>query len=167
VDRWGVQDKVIYVNVSQSQLSELGLTDASVQATLSQQNMIVDAGSVDLQRRRYRIAPTGEFASPEDIANLHIRASLSDELSNLTGVADKPAASEHTTELIRIRDIATVERGYLEPPATQMRYNRQPAIGISITNVAGVNTVYLHEYKLFRRSTGLGPLHPKANFING
>jgi multidrug efflux pump subunit AcrB len=50
VDLWGVQNKVIYVNASQSQLSELGLTDASVQATLSQQNMVVDAGSLDLQR---------------------------------------------------------------------------------------------------------------------
>ncbi len=141
VDLWGVQNKVIYVNVSQSQISELGLTDATVQATLSQQNMVVDAGSVDLQHRRFRIAPTGEFTSPEDIANLHIRASLLDELSNLAGAANDPAAPEGKTELIRIRDFATVQRGYLEPPTTLMRYNRQPAIGISITNVAGVNTV--------------------------
>ncbi len=141
VDLWGVQKKVVYVNVSQSQISELGMTDASVHATLRQQNMVVDAGSVDLQRRRFRIAPTGEFTSPADIANLHIRASLGDELSSLVGAADQPAAPERTSELIRIRDIATVERGYLDPPMTLMRYNGQPAIGISITNVSGVNMV--------------------------
>ncbi len=141
VDLWGVQNKAIYVNVSQSQLAELGLSDASVKATLEQQNMVVDAGGVDMQQKRLRIAPTGEFKSPEDIANLHIRASFGDELSNLTGEADKPVSSERTAELIRIRDIATVERGYLEPPATLMRYNRKPAIGISITSVSKVNVV--------------------------
>ena len=102
---------------------------------------MVDAGGVDLQRKRFRIAPTGEFKSPEDIGNLHIRASLGDELSNLAGATDKPVSYKRTTELIRIRDIATVERGYLEPPSTLMRYNRKPAIGISITNVSGVNVV--------------------------
>ncbi len=141
VDLWGVQHKVIYVNVSQSQISELGLTDASVKATLKQQNMVVDAGSVDLERRRFRIAPTGEFQTPADIANLHIRASLGDALVNLVSVSDQPTAAKRSTELIRIRDIATVERGYLDPPMTLMRYNRQPAIGISITNVAGANMV--------------------------
>ncbi len=141
VDLWGVQSKAIYVNVSQSQLAEMGLSDASVRTTLEQQNMVVDAGGVDLQRKRFRIAPTGEFKSPEDIANLHIRASLGDELSNLAGATDKPVSYKRTTELIRIRDIATVERGYLEPPSTLMRYNSKPAIGISITNVSGVNVV--------------------------
>ena len=141
VDLWGVQNKAIYVNVSQSQLAELGLSDASVKATLEQQNMVVDAGGVDMQKKRFRIAPTGEFKSPEDIANLHIRASFGDELSNLSVEADKPVSSERTAELIRIRDIATVERGYLEPPATLMRYNRKPAIGISITSVSKVNVV--------------------------
>ncbi len=144
VDLWGVQQKAIYVNVSQSQISELGLTHANIQANLSQQNMVVDAGSVDLQRRRYRIAPTGEFRSPADIANLQISATLAEELSTLPAVQTQPTAFERPSELselIRISDIATVTRGYLEPPTTLMRYNQQPAIGISITNVSGVNTV--------------------------
>ncbi len=141
VDLWGVQKKAIYVNVSQAQLAELGLSDASVKATLEQQNMVVDAGGVDLQRKRFRIAPTGEFKSPEDIGNLHVRASFGDKLSKLTADTDKPVSSERTAELIRIRDIATVERGYLEPPSTMMRYNGKPAIGISITSVSGVNVV--------------------------
>ena len=141
VDLWGVQKKAIYVNVSQSQLSELGLSDGSVKATLENQNMVVDAGGVDLQEKRFRIAPTGEFKSPEDIGNLHVRASVRDKLSGLTADDDKPVSSERAAELIRIRDIATVERGYLEPPSTMMRYNGKPAIGISITVVSGVNVV--------------------------
>ena len=159
VDLWGVQDKAIYVNVSQSQIAELGLTDASVRTTLEQQNMVVDAGSVDLQRKRFRIAPTGEFKSPEDIANLHIRASLGDELSTLTGAADKPVSPKRTAELIRIRDIATVERGYLEPPSTLMRYNQKPAIGISITSVSGINIVKVGQ-RMDKRLDEILPMLP-------
>ena len=137
VDLWGVQNKIIYFDVSQTQLSQLGLTDESIIQTLKKQNMVVDAGSVDLQTERFRIAPTGEFKSPEDIADLHIRPSLTDSLLNLT-----PGSNLYRSpELIRIRDIGTVRRGYLEPPISMMRYNGFPAIGISTTNVSGVNIV--------------------------
>jgi len=141
VDLWGVQNQAIYVNISQSQLTQLGLSDASIKATLANQNMVVDAGGVDLQRKRFRIAPTGEFKSPDDIADLHIRPSVSDQISTITEDGSPTVKQGSTDELIRIRDIGKVERGYLDPPATLMRYNRQPAIGISITNNTGVNVV--------------------------
>jgi multidrug efflux pump subunit AcrB len=141
VDLWGVQNQAIYVNISQSQLTQLGLSDASIKATLANQNMVVDAGGVDLQRKRFRIAPTGEFKSPDDIAELHIRPSVGDQISTITEDGSASVKQGSTDELIRIRDIGKVERGYLDPPATLMRYNRQPAIGISITNNTGVNVV--------------------------
>ena len=136
VDLWGVQDKAIYLNASQTQLTELGITQADIQATLRQQNLVVDGGSVDVQAKRFRIVTTGEFQSPEDIADLTIRASLLDTLQNLV-----PGQERRSAELIRIRDIGTVTRGYLEPPRTLMRFNGQPAITMAITNVKGVNIV--------------------------
>ena len=138
VDRWGVQDKVIYLDVSEKQLALLGVTDDNVEATLRLQNMVVDAGSVDLDNKRFRIAPTGEFQSPKDIGNLQVRPTLLDTLQNLTRTEER-----RTAELIRIKDIGTVSRGYREPPFTLMRYNGEPAVGISITNVSGVNIVEL------------------------
>ncbi len=136
VELWGVQDKVIYADVSETQLSQLGITEADIVATLKQQNVVVDAGSVDLQDRRIRITPTGEFQSPEDIADLAIRPSLADTLINL--LQNK---SIDSSELIRIRHIANVRRGYREPPSTLMRYNGVPSIGISLSNISGVNIV--------------------------
>jgi multidrug efflux pump subunit AcrB len=131
VDLWGVQDRVVYLDVAQSQMAELGLSDASIENTLRQQNMVVDAGSVDVQSKRYRVSPTGEFTSPEDIGDLLIRPSPLDSQLN----------PGNSAELTRIRDIGTVRMGYREPPFTQMRYNGQPTLGISITNNAGVNVV--------------------------
>jgi len=139
VELWGVQPKVIYVEASQSQLSQIGISDKSIIQTLQQQNMVVDAGSIDIQDKRARIAPTGEFRSIEDIGTLAIHPSLIDSLQNLD--RGKPLQSTSTEELIRIRDIATVSRGYKDPPPTLMRVDGKPALAISITNVAGANIV--------------------------
>ena len=137
VDLWGAQRKVIYLDVAETQLTQLGISDQSIESTLQIQNMVVDAGSVDLLDRRLRIAPTGAFETPEDIGNLTIQPSLTDSLQILRE-EDAPGVSG---ELIRIRDIGAVIQGYADPPGTMMRYNGLPAIGVSITNTKGVNIV--------------------------
>ena len=137
VDFWGIQDKRIYVDVSQAQLSTLGLTAETLENTLRLQNAVVDAGRVDLQTERFRIAPTGAFQSPEDIANLTIRPTLLDTIQNTApGGKLKPSS-----ELIQIRDFATISRGYIEPPGRLMRFNGDPSIGISLAPLPGVNVV--------------------------
>jgi multidrug efflux pump subunit AcrB len=136
VDLWGNQQQVIYVDASETQLSQLGMTDQNIAVTLQTQNLVVDAGSVDVQTNRLRIAPTGDFLSVEDIGNLNVRPTLLDTLQNLT-----PSPERRSTELIKIRDIGTVRRGYIDPPVQLMRYDDIPAIGISITNVSGINVV--------------------------
>jgi multidrug efflux pump subunit AcrB len=131
VDLWGVQDRRIYIDVSQAQLSQLGLTGESLHNTLQTQNMVVDAGSVDLQSQRFRVAPTGEFKSAEEIGNLA-----------LTGVTmSERVEGERGDEIIRIKDIATVSSGYVEPPAKVMRYNGRPAISLALAPMSGVNAV--------------------------
>ena len=145
VELWGVQKKVIYVDVSETQLSQLGITEESIISTLEQQNVVVDAGSVDLQDIRMRIAPTGEFQSPEDIADLAIQTSGASFIANLTkqtsGANSIEAPGIDVSEIIRIRDIGNVRRGYQQPPNTLMRYNGVPAIAVSISNIPGVNIV--------------------------
>ena len=137
VDTWGVQDRVIYLDVSQTQLSLLGLSDESIIGTLRQQNAVVDAGSVDVLDRRFRIAPTGAFTSPRDIAELTIRPSLIDSIQQRQIDPEDGASSE----LIRIADIGDVRSGYQDPPNTMMRYNGQPALALAIANRPGVNLV--------------------------
>jgi multidrug efflux pump subunit AcrB len=137
VELWGVQPKVIYLEASERQLSQLGISDRSIIQTLQEQNLVVDAGSVNVQDKRARIAPTGEFRSPEDIGELAIHPSLIDGLQNI----GRGQAYQGSNELIRIRDIGTVKRGYADPPPTMMRLNGKPALAISITNVAGANIV--------------------------
>jgi len=154
VELWGVQDKVVYIDASEKQLSERGITAENFIATLGRQNMVVDAGYVDAQQRRYRVAPTGEFTSPEEIGELYIHPDPLD-LLNLPLAASTPESPDITQpgqsiqtrdltapqELIRIRDIAEVKSGYSEPPFSLMRFNGKPAIAIQLANVEGGNVV--------------------------
>ena len=130
---WGDQKKAIYIDSSQTQLSQLGLSDANVEATLAQQNEVVDSGSVDVLNKRLRISPTGEFTTPEDIADLTIRASLTDSLQT--------SGSNENSELLRIKDIGTVKQGYRDPPDKLMRFNGERAITLAISNIPGTNVV--------------------------
>ncbi len=162
VERWGVQDRVVYLDVAETQLAALGLTPAEIAETLQIQNRVLDAGSIDVQDRRLRVAPTGEFRSPVEIADLAVRSSLADTLDRLAapGMAsgggqaipggDASIAGSTgrvsgtrpgSSELLRIRDVATVRSGYREPPRELMRFNGRPSIALSIANVAGGNVV--------------------------
>ena len=156
VELWGSQPRVIYLDVSESQLAELQVTTEDILATLALQNMVVAGGSVEVPGKRLRIEATGEFNSPEDIGDLVIRRSLQDigntfaaqyavrgeSLAEMLPMATSASGSAPVTssgELIRLRDVATVRKGYLDPPITQMRFNGEPALAIQLANVPGGN----------------------------
>ncbi len=124
VDLWGVQEKRIYIDVSSAQLAALGLTAEQLMQALHSQNLVVDAGHADYLTQRFRIAPTGEFQSPEDIGDLAIAG-----------------MGEGRDELLRIRDFATVSFGYADPPNHILRHNGRQAIAIALAPSAGENVV--------------------------
>ncbi len=157
-DLWGAQPKVLYLDIAQSQLAALKITAEDVIATLALQNRVVNAGSVEVPGQRLRIEVQGQFDRPEDIGELVIRRSGLDmlrnisseltpftrELENTTPVGQARGGSRADVvagELIRLKDVATVRLGYLEPPIAQMRFNGEPALAIQIANVTGGNIV--------------------------
>ena len=139
VDIWGAQPKVIYLDLPETQLATLKISREEVLATLALQNMVVSAGAIEVSGQRLRVEVTGQFQSPEDIGDLVISRSIADTMS--TAGRSGSAASAADAELIRIRDVATVREGYLEPAMTQMRYQGEPALAIQLANVAGGNII--------------------------
>ncbi len=132
---WGVQPKVIYIDISDAQLAGLGITEESIISTLSQQNFVLNAGSVNLPGRRLRIELEGGYDSYEDIGDVFIRRSILDA-SNNAAQALLPSNINRgpNTEMVRLKDIATVRQGYLEPAQNLMRFNGESALAISIAS---------------------------------
>ncbi len=65
-------------------------------------------------------------------------------MANVPGTSATEALRSVQTQ-IYLRDIATVHRGYVEPPGNIIRYDRQQAIGIGISTVSGGNVVVMGE----------------------
>jgi multidrug efflux pump subunit AcrB len=137
VDFWGQREKVVNLDTSQTQLANLGISEESITETLRNQNMVVDAGSVDVLDHRLRIQPTGQFQSPRDIGNLTVRPTVTDVAQQQGTGRNRRGGSE----LIRIADMGTISRGLREPPTQIMRFNGQQAIGLALAPVVTDNIV--------------------------
>jgi multidrug efflux pump subunit AcrB len=138
---YGEQTEVIYVEISRGRMAQLGVSPEELQASLAGQNLVTPGGHVEVDDLYLRIEPTGRFRSVEEIGNLVIQ--------------QQDAGGTR----LYLRDIATISRGYAEPPGTIMRYNGQPAIGLGISTVEGGNVVRMGE-ALRQRLQELEPQRP-------
>lgn len=118
---WGEQPERIYLEIQRARLAELGIPPERIQQAIGLQNQVDESGAVNAGGRYIRILPTGELTDEHALADLFI-----------------PSASG---TLIRLGDLATVKRGYPDPPRNLLRYNGNPAIGIGISTIPGGNVV--------------------------
>jgi multidrug efflux pump subunit AcrB len=115
VDVIGKQAKRIYVEFSHQRLAALGITPLAIAESLKSQNAMLPAGQIDTQGDRVMVRVSGQFKSDDDIRNVPISVS---------------------GRTIKLGDIATVQRGYEDPPSYTVRHNGQPVLmlGISMTD---------------------------------
>ncbi len=123
---WGVQREVIYIEMEPSKMAELGISPTTVFRVLQSQNAVAKSGKVQIGEDYVRITPTGDFTSEEAIGNLLF--------SDLQGRG-----------IVRLRDVATIRRGFQDPPNQLMYFNGKPAIGIGISTVLGGNVLEMGE----------------------
>jgi multidrug efflux pump len=112
VELIGLQDERIWIEVSNTRLATLGIPVEAVQQALAQQNAVVPAGFFETPTDRVQLRVDGAFRSVEDIRAFPIHAG---------------------DRTIRLGDIATVTRGFSDPPAPRMRYMGQDAIGLGVS----------------------------------
>lgn len=122
VEIQGDQQEVIYVEISRAKMATLGISPDAIFGTLNQQNTLSPVAKVTVGNEYLRLDPTGRLNSVEDIGDLVIGGG--------------PSGS-----LVHLRDVATIKRGYADPPANIMRFNGKPALGIGISTVSGGNVV--------------------------
>ncbi|MGA0598269.1 efflux RND transporter permease subunit [Enterovirga sp. CN4-39] len=107
----GAQNEVIYLEFSTRQVAALGLDQQAIVATLQAQNAIAPSGVVQAGPERISLRVSGSFQSEESLRAINLR------------VNDR---------FFRLSDVATITRGYADPPSSLFRYNGKPAIGLAI-----------------------------------
>lgn len=118
----GERPRRIFVDISHTKLATLGIPATAILQALQQQNALLPAGSVEAPAERLTVKVDGA-------------------LRDADAVADTPVAVNGRT--IRVGDIATVTRGYEDPPAFLARFNGEDALALAVRMKAGANGLAL------------------------
>ena len=113
---FGEQTQVVNVRISVPKLANLGIDPNSIQQVLQTQNLLVNTGEIMTGTYQLRVRAEGTYKSIEDIR---------DQLIVTKGGGE-----------VRLGDIATIERGYMDPPSNLMRVDGKRAIGIGVATGA-------------------------------
>ncbi|PDS78519.1 efflux RND transporter permease subunit [Rhizobium sp. L43] len=124
VDVIGAQDEAIYLEFSTRQIAALGIDQQSVIQTLQAQNAVTQSGFVDAGPERIALRVSGQFTSEDSLRAINLR--INDRFFPLT-------------------DVATIKRGYVDPPSSLFRFKGQPAIGLAIGMKQGANLLEFGE----------------------
>ncbi|EIJ44288.1 cation/multidrug efflux pump [Beggiatoa alba B18LD] len=122
VDIVGAQEEKIYLELSHSKLASLQIDPNLIINTLQAQNAIAPAGTINTESDAVHLRVSGVFDSVESIRNLGI------------------STNGH---VFRLGDIATVYRGYIDPPTTKMRFEGKEAIGLAVSMRKGGDVIIL------------------------
>jgi len=135
----GDQDEVAYLEVSRTNMANLGISNDDFRRVLQSQNLVSNSGNVRVADEYIRINPTGQLTSVESIGELLINAK--------------------DDNLVRIKDFATVRRDYVEVPSKYTYHNGKPALTIGISMLPGENVVAVGE-RLDRKLAELQTVTP-------
>ncbi|MGH7071004.1 MAG: efflux RND transporter permease subunit [Acetobacteraceae bacterium] len=111
VEMIGVQPERFFVQFSMRELATLGIDRNALLAALRAQNVVSPAGIIQTGNERLLLRVSGAFTSEQDLLAVNFVVN---------------------GRLIRLRDIATVHRGFVDPPQPMFRVNGRPAIGLAI-----------------------------------
>ncbi len=123
VELFGAQDEKVYVEVSQQRLAQLGLDMNQVLAQLNQQNAVEGAGIVQTPLDTVQVRVAGQFGSLEQLRDMPIRG--------------------RSGNMIRLSDIATVTRAYVDPPQVLVRHQGRQVIAIGVSMAKGGDIIAL------------------------
>ena len=102
VEIHGTQDERVFVDYDNARLAELGLSPIQLQQILQSANIIIPGGNVSTGVERIALEPSGNFESVDDLRQ---------------AVVTLPGRPE----ILYLEDLATVSRGYVDPPISMVR----------------------------------------------
>ena len=124
IDTYGYQDQRIWVEFSHAKLATLGIPAQAIFDSLAHQNAVAPAGIVETGAQRVPLRVTGAFDGVAAVAATPVQAG---------------------GKVFRLGDIATVRRGFADPPSFLIRDEGAPAVLVGVVAAKGGNILQLGE----------------------
>jgi multidrug efflux pump len=122
VNIYGAQDERIFVEFNHAKLATLGIAPTAIFASLAKQNAISPAGVIETSAQRIPLRVTGALEGEK-------------------AVAETPV--ESGGRVFRLGDIATISRGFVDPPTFLIRQKGKPALAVGVVMQKGGNLLAL------------------------
>jgi len=120
----GAQDERVFVEFDNAKLKTYGLTSSKLQDIISNTNILNSGGEINVEDERIVLEPTGNFNSIKDIEEMLI-----------------PVGDEG--QVLALKDITEIRKGYIEPPKQIVRINGQEAISLHVSLIEGASVTDL------------------------
>ncbi len=126
VDIYGAQQEQVFLEYNNSQLNKLGLSPAYLADFLANKNIILSGGEFRTEHEIINIEPSGNLESIAALRRTYV-----------------PLPGTH--EVLPLGNIATIKRGYIDPPKSIVHSNGKEALTLAIAMIDGGNIVQLGE----------------------
>ncbi|MEM6496883.1 MAG: efflux RND transporter permease subunit, partial [Pseudomonadota bacterium] len=113
VDLYGEQDQRIWLDLNNRKLASVGIQLDQVLNDLKAQNVILPAGEIDANGTNFVLEANGDLGTVDEIRGVLTK------VSGLSGY-------------IRLSDLVTVRRGYVDPKVKPVFFNGEPAIVLGV-----------------------------------
>ncbi|MEE4197192.1 MAG: efflux RND transporter permease subunit [Bacteroidales bacterium] len=127
----GIEKKEVLIETNQYKLDAYGLTTGQIVQKIQEVNRNVSGGTIVEMGKQYIIKGTSLVKNIEDIENIILKYTLTEESQNQKSYNKTP---------IFIKDVATVKFVNQEPQNI-VRINGQRCVGLSVYKETGFNTV--------------------------
>jgi len=124
VDIVGAQKEQVFLEFNSARLARYGISPLMLQQVLSQRNIITPGGALESGQERINLEPTGNFEAVAEI---------------LDTVISVPGRKE----VVYLKDLVTVTRGYKDPASDKMHFNGTPALALAISMSKGGDIISL------------------------
>lgn len=113
VSLFGVQEERVWLEIDSRKLAAVGVQLPQVLQDLQNQNVILPAGQLDANGTTLILEANGDLGSVDEVGDI---------LTKVEGLSG----------FVRLKDLMTVRRGYVDPATKPVYFNGQPAIMVSV-----------------------------------
>ena len=124
VNVYGTQEEQIFVEFSHAKLATLGVSPSAIFEAIARQNAVNPAGVFETNASRIPLRISGALTGTDAVAAI-------------------PVVANGRT--LRLGDIASVTRGFADPPSFIIQQNGKNAVGVGVVMLKGANILTLGE----------------------
>ncbi len=123
----GVQQERVFIEFDNARLKEYDISSSKLQQMISATNILSSGGEINVGDERIILEPTGNFNSIEDINNMLV------------------PIGENNSQLVKLGDITSIRKGYIDPSIQKVRINGKNAISLHVNLKKNSNIIKLGE----------------------